>query len=47
VTNKRVLNRKLKMELGHQFKHPNFRIGYSAELLRLDRAGGLPGAPGA
>jgi nucleoside-diphosphate-sugar epimerase len=39
VTNKRVSNRKLKMELGHQFKHPNFRIGYSAELLRLDRAG--------
>ncbi len=40
VTNKRVLNRKLKMELGYHFKHPNFRIGYSAELLRLDRAGG-------
>jgi hypothetical protein len=38
VTNKRVSNRKLKMELGHQFKHPNFRKGYSAELLRLDRA---------
>jgi nucleoside-diphosphate-sugar epimerase len=40
ATNKRVSNRKLKMELGHQFKYPNFRIGYSAELLRLDRAGG-------
>lgn len=39
ATNKRVSNRKLKMELGHQFKHPNFRIGYSAELFRLDRAG--------
>jgi nucleoside-diphosphate-sugar epimerase len=38
ATNKRVLNRKLKMELGHQFKYPNFRIGYSAELLRLARA---------
>src|ERR1017187_6176354 len=38
VTNKRVLNRKLKMELGYQFKYPNFRKGYSAELLRLDRA---------
>jgi len=37
VTNKRVSNRKLKMELGHQFKHPTFRQGYSAELLRLDR----------
>jgi nucleoside-diphosphate-sugar epimerase len=39
VTNKRVLNRKLKMELGYQFKYPNFRKGYTAELLRLDRAG--------
>jgi len=38
VTNKRVSNRKLKMELGHRFKHPTFRQGYSAELLRLDRA---------
>ncbi|MGO9588259.1 MAG: SDR family oxidoreductase [Limisphaerales bacterium] len=38
VTNKRVSNRKLKMELGYQFKYPNFRKGYSAELLRLDRA---------
>jgi nucleoside-diphosphate-sugar epimerase len=38
VTNKRVLNRKLKMELGCRFKYPNFRKGYSAELLRLDRA---------
>jgi hypothetical protein len=27
------------MELGYQFKYPNFRKGYSAELLRLDRAG--------
>ncbi len=41
VTNKRVSNRKLKMELGCQFKHPNFRKGYSAEILRLDRAGEL------
>ena len=37
VTNKRVSNRKLKMELGYQFKYPNFRKGYSAELQRLDR----------
>src|SRR5450432_3334775 len=29
ATNKRVSNRKLKMELGHQFKYSNFRIGYS------------------
>jgi len=42
LTNKRVSNRKLKMELGHQFKYPNFRKGYSAELLRLDRANELP-----
>ena len=35
TTNKRVSNRKLKMELGHQFKYPNFRVGYGAELLRL------------
>lgn len=41
ATNKRVQNRKLKMELGYVFKHPNFRIGYSAELLRLDRSGKL------
>jgi hypothetical protein len=26
------------MELDCPFKYPNFRIGYSAELLRLDRA---------
>ena len=39
VTNKKVSNRKLKMELGYQFKYPNFRKGYTAELLRLDRAG--------
>jgi nucleoside-diphosphate-sugar epimerase len=45
VTNKRVLNRRLKMELGYQFKYPNFRKGYSAELLRLDRAGQLEVEP--
>ena len=41
VTNKRVSNRRLKMELGYQFKYPTFRQGYSAEILRLDRAGVL------
>jgi len=41
VTNKRVVNRKLKMELGYQFKYPNFRKGYTAEILRLERAGEL------
>lgn len=39
VTNKRVSNRKLKMELGHRFKYPTFREGYSAELARLGQAG--------
>jgi hypothetical protein len=29
------------MELGCQFKYPNFRKGYTAEILRLDRAGEL------
>jgi nucleoside-diphosphate-sugar epimerase len=41
LTSKKVSNRRLKMELGYQFKYPNFRLGYTAELLRLDRAGQL------
>jgi nucleoside-diphosphate-sugar epimerase len=41
ITNKRVSNRKLKMEIGYQFKYPNFRKGCSDEMLRLDRAGQL------
>ena len=41
ITNKRVSNRKLKMELGYQFKYPNFRKGYTAEIQRLDSAGEL------
>jgi nucleoside-diphosphate-sugar epimerase len=43
VTNKKVSNRRLKMELGCQFKYPTFRQGYTAEILRLDRAGELDG----
>jgi nucleoside-diphosphate-sugar epimerase len=39
LTNKRVSNRKMKMELGVQLKYPNFRQGYTAEITRLDRAG--------
>ncbi len=35
ATNKQVSNRKLKDELGYQFKYPDFRKGYSAEILRL------------
>lgn len=38
VTSKKVSNRRLKMELGYQFKYPTFRQGYTAELIRLDRA---------
>ena len=41
LTNKRVSNRKLKMELGYQFKYPTFRQGYTAEITRLERAGVL------
>jgi nucleoside-diphosphate-sugar epimerase len=32
VTSKQVSNRKLKAELGYQFKYPNFRTGYTAEI---------------
>jgi nucleoside-diphosphate-sugar epimerase len=41
VTNKKVSNRRLRMELGYQFKYPTFRQGYTAELIRLDRTGEL------
>jgi nucleoside-diphosphate-sugar epimerase len=44
-THKKVSNRKLKMELGYQFKYPTFRQGYTAEIQRLDRAGQLPIEP--
>lgn len=39
LTNKRVSNRKLKAELGYQFKYPTFREGYAAELASLEQAG--------
>jgi nucleoside-diphosphate-sugar epimerase len=39
ATNKRVLNRKLKVELGYSFKYPTFRQGYTAEITRLQQAG--------
>lgn len=45
VTNKRVLNRRLKMELGYRLKYPTFRQGYTAEIQRLERAGLLNIAP--
>ena len=38
-TNKRVLNRKLKMELGHVFRYPTFRQGCTAEIQRLEDEG--------
>jgi hypothetical protein len=38
-TDKRVSNRKLKRELGYQFKYPTFRQGYAAEIQRLGRGG--------
>ena len=45
LTNKKVLNRKLKMELGYQFKYPTFRQGYTAEIQRLQDAGLLSFEP--
>ncbi len=35
LTNKRVSNRKLKEELGYQFRYPTFRQGYAPEIGRL------------
>ncbi len=35
VTNKRVSNAKLRAELKYEFKFPDFRVGYAAELKRL------------
>jgi nucleoside-diphosphate-sugar epimerase len=40
VTNKQVSNRRLKLELGYQFKYPTFRQGYAAVIQHLDRAPG-------
>lgn len=45
LTNKKIQNRRLKMELGYRFKYPNFRAGYTAEIQRLDRAGQLDLGP--
>lgn len=39
VTNKRVSNRKVRMELGYICKYPNFRQGYTAEIDRMEKAG--------
>lgn len=40
-THKRVLNRRLKMELGVQLKYPNFRQGMTAEIQRLEQIGAV------
>lgn len=41
LTQKKVSNRKLKMELGYQFRYPTFRQGYTAEIQRLQDEGKL------
>lgn len=39
ATNKKVLNRKIRMELGYPFRYPTFRQGYTAEIQRLQESG--------
>jgi nucleoside-diphosphate-sugar epimerase len=41
LTNKKVSNRKLRMELGCPLRYPTFRQGYTAEIQRLQDAGEL------
>jgi len=41
MTNKKVSNRKLRMELGCPLRYPTFRQGYTAEIQRLQDAGEL------
>jgi nucleoside-diphosphate-sugar epimerase len=41
LTNKKVSNRKLRMELGCPLRYPTFRQGYTAEIQRLQDAGQL------
>src|SRR5262249_2451106 len=41
LTNKKVSNRRMRMELGWQLHYPTFRQGYTAEITRLERAGQL------
>lgn len=45
LTQKKVQNRRLKMELGCALRYPTFRQGYTAEIKRLDDAGQLDIAP--
>ena len=41
VTNKRISNGKLRAELNYEFRFPDFRAGYAAEILRLKNEGAL------
>jgi nucleoside-diphosphate-sugar epimerase len=41
VTNKKISNRRLRMELGCVLRYPTFRQGYTAEIQRLQDAGEL------
>ena len=41
VTNKRVSNAKLRAALKYDFRFPDFRAGYAAEIARLKQDGGL------
>ena len=41
VTSKKISNRKIKMEMGYQFRYPTFRQGYTAEIQRLQDEGKL------
>jgi nucleoside-diphosphate-sugar epimerase len=41
ATNKRVHNRRLKMELGIQLKYPTFRQGLTVEIQRLEQMGSV------
>lgn len=45
LTNKKVSNRRLKMELGVQLRYPTFRQGYTAEIQRLEDLDQLQIAP--
>ena len=46
ITDKRVSNAKLLATLKYQFRHPDFRAGYTAEIARLQAAGELHSTAG-
>jgi nucleoside-diphosphate-sugar epimerase len=45
LTQKKVSNRKARMELGWQLKYANFRHGYTAEIKRMEEAGEMNFTP--